>query len=181
MMINTEKIDIIPVCPMCRSNNVETFEEAALVPAKNDLPEFSYMQPKIACRKEQCLSVSLAPEHKQILHEAVCKASNLLTPGEIKNIRLKFGRKTNKGKIGQRDFAKALGLGEVTISRYETGKQIQTRSIDYLIRASELSGFDTIIEHARIPKSNVIDMPERFPQIKSNPKGQASFSLVGAK
>lgn len=178
MMILTEKIDIKETCPMCRSADVRVFEETAFVPAKDDIPEFSYKQPKIACNESDCMAVSLAPEHKQVYHEAFCKVNGLLTPAEIKEIRNKFGADTKKGKIGQRDFAKALGLGEVTVSRYETGRQIQSRSIDYLIRASLLPGFSSLVERASTPPSNVILTEGRFGnKIKSNPKAQGYFQL----
>ena len=178
MMMLTEKTDIKEMCPMCRSADVRVFEETAFVPAKDDIPEFSYKQPKIACNESDCMAVSLAPEHKQVYHEAFCKVNGLLTPAEIKEIRNKFGADTKKGKIGQRDFAKALGLGEVTVSRYETGRQIQSRSIDFLIRASLLPGFSSLVEKASTPPSNVILSEGRFgTKVKSNPKGKDSFSL----
>ena len=178
MMIPTEKIDINQVCPMCRSNDVRVTEKTAFVPAKDDIPEFSYMQPKIVCNESDCLAVSLAPEHKQVYHEAFCKVNGLLTPAEIKEIRNKFGASTAKGKIGQRDFAKSLGLGEVTVSRYETGRQIQSRSIDFLIRACLLPGFKAIVEAPVQPKSNVIDEADRFGAlIKSNRDARKSFKF----
>ena len=54
------------------------------------------------------------------------KSHGLLTSVEIKEIRLVYG-------LTQAEFSKILGIGEVTISRFET-KAIQTKVLDDTIR-----------------------------------------------
>lgn len=54
------------------------------------------------------------------------KLEELLTSKEIKQIR-------NKYKITQLEMAKLLGVGDVTVTRYET-KQIQDETHDKIMR-----------------------------------------------
>lgn len=58
--------------------------------------------------------------------EAFRKASGLLTSEKIKSIRAFLG-------LNQKEFSLLLGLGEISIARYET-KLVQSRTIDDLIR-----------------------------------------------
>lgn len=60
------------------------------------------------------------------VRDAYRKAAGLLTSGEIRSIRESYG-------LSQQDFARLLGLGDVTITRYET-KAIQDEAYDTLLR-----------------------------------------------
>lgn len=57
------------------------------------------------------------------------KQMNLLTTTEIKNIRKKYD-------MNQKEFALSIGVGEITIHRFENGS-IQTEAVDSIIRLSE--------------------------------------------
>jgi len=57
------------------------------------------------------------------------KKKGLLTNAEIKEIR-------NKYKMNQKEYALAIGVGEVTINRFENGA-IQTEATDAIMRLSE--------------------------------------------
>lgn len=59
--------------------------------------------------------------------------SNELTPQDIKDIRDKYG-------LSQKSFARLLGLGEASISRYEKGQQ-PTKANANLIRAAKIPKF----------------------------------------
>ncbi len=52
----------------------------------------------------------------------------LLLPSEIKAIREKYGLK-------QQEFEKILGVSSPSVSRWETGKVIQSKPVDLLMRA----------------------------------------------
>ena len=52
----------------------------------------------------------------------------MLTPEEIREGREKLG-------LTQKQFANLLGVGEATVSRWETGAQIQQRAMDRFLRA----------------------------------------------
>lgn len=63
------------------------------------------------------------------LYDMYKKEKGLLQSHEVKKIRDKYN-------INQKDFSKILGLGEITIHRYENGT-IQTNANDSIIRFSE--------------------------------------------
>ena len=52
---------------------------------------------------------------------------NLLSPDAIRDIRLKLG-------MSQRAMARELQLGEVTISRWESNRTVQSAALDLLLR-----------------------------------------------
>jgi putative zinc finger/helix-turn-helix YgiT family protein len=55
------------------------------------------------------------------------REARLLTPEEIREGREKLG-------LTQKQFANLLGVGEATVSRWETGVQIQQRAMDRFLR-----------------------------------------------
>jgi transcriptional regulator with XRE-family HTH domain len=55
------------------------------------------------------------------------REARLLTPDEIRDGREKLG-------LTQKQFANLLGVGEATVSRWETGAQIQQRAMDRFLR-----------------------------------------------
>jgi putative zinc finger/helix-turn-helix YgiT family protein len=66
------------------------------------------------------------PANDQIT-DALRRQVGLLSPDRIRSNRESLG-------LTQRDFANLLGVGESTVSRWETGSQIQQRSLDRLMR-----------------------------------------------
>ncbi len=76
--------------------------------------------------------------------ESFRKASGLLTSEKIKSIRSFLG-------LNQKEFSLLLGLGEISIARYET-KLVQSRTIDGLIRLvyeDPLFLYDKYLENKR--------------------------------
>ena len=55
------------------------------------------------------------------------REARLLTPDEIRDGREKLG-------LTQKQFANLLGVGEATVSRWETGAQVQQRAMDRFVR-----------------------------------------------
>ena len=79
--------------------------------------------------QEYYVDAKLGNENLRKIRNEYRKIKNLLTDEEIKNIR-------NQYKLSQRDFAVALGFGEVTITRYES-KTVQDKAQDNIIRKSK--------------------------------------------
>jgi len=70
----------------------------------------------------------LIDQNLLIRQDAYRKAAGLLTSEDIKAIRSRY-------HLGQKDFARILGIGEIDIVRYET-KAVQTKAInDTILRA----------------------------------------------
>jgi|GEM_PF-857539 len=72
-----------------------------------------------------------AKEGKKFDKELVdqyAKLMGLLSPSEIRDIRKKYD-------LNQQEFEKVLGVSSPSVSRWETGKVIQSKPIDLLMRA----------------------------------------------
>lgn len=78
---------------------------------------------------EEIFDRNIEIENDLRLYDVYKKQVNLLTSVEIKSIRKKY-------EMNQKEFALAIGLGEITIHRFENGS-IQTESVDSVIRLSE--------------------------------------------
>lgn len=78
---------------------------------------------------EEVFDRNIEIENDLRLYDVYKKQVNLLTSVEIKAIRKKY-------EMNQKEFALAIGLGEITIHRFENGS-IQTESVDSIIKLSE--------------------------------------------
>lgn len=67
-------------------------------------------------------------ENDQRLYDIYKKQNNLLTNFEIKKIRQKYG-------LTQKEYALVIGVGEVTVHRFEKGA-IQTEAVDSIMKLS---------------------------------------------
>jgi len=74
-----------------------------------------------------CEAISIDEEADQQISTAFRQAAGLLTPAAIRAGREKLGRT-------QKEFASLLGVGEATVSRWETGAQVQQRAMDRFLR-----------------------------------------------
>lgn len=97
------------------------------VKGKNiEFDEYYMIEPKTG---EEIFDRDIEIENDIHLYDIYKKQMGLLTTSEIKKIRKKY-------EMNQKEFALALGLGEITIHRFENGS-IQTESVDAVIRLSE--------------------------------------------
>lgn len=78
-------------------------------------------------RCTHCGEVMLDDDASRMLSDALRTAAGLLLPSEIRERREGLG-------LTQRDLAGKLLVAESTLSRWETGAQIQQRSMDLLLR-----------------------------------------------
>ena len=74
-----------------------------------------------------CQSITIDNDADQQISAAFRREARLLAPEEIRQGREKLG-------LTQKQFANLLGVGEATVSRWETGAQIQQRAMDRFIR-----------------------------------------------
>ena len=80
-----------------------------------------------APRCKNCGAMVLDDRANDQITDALRSQLGLLTPERIRENRESLGLK-------QRDLAKLIGVGESTLSRWETGSQIQQKSLDKLLR-----------------------------------------------
>lgn len=104
---------------------------------------------------EVCHAVSIDDDADSQIDEAFRREANLLTPKQIREIRLSLQMK-------QEELAELIGISPSTLSRWETGAQIQQRSFDKFLRAvfrlpalrEELSGArDTVDTQVEVTSS----------------------------
>jgi putative zinc finger/helix-turn-helix YgiT family protein len=86
-----------------------------------DVPEL-----RVPCCKN-CGAMVFDDAANDQITDALRRLVGLLPPDRIRSNRESLG-------LTQRDFANLLGVGESTVSRWETGSQIQQRSLDRLMR-----------------------------------------------
>ena len=124
-------------CPQCEEV-VETISRPeafryGVVESAVDLP---VVLPVRRCRR--CGFEFLDQEAERIKHEALCRHFGVLTPWEIRAIRLRHG-------LNREEFATLAGLGSATLSRWETGTLIQSLGNDrYLRLLAEAKALDTL-------------------------------------
>jgi putative zinc finger/helix-turn-helix YgiT family protein len=74
-----------------------------------------------------CGAISIDDEADRQISAAFRREAGLLAPEDIRLGREKLG-------LTQKQFANLLGIGESTVSRWETGAQIQQRAMDRFLR-----------------------------------------------
>jgi len=82
--------------------------------------------PVLQC--SHCGAIVLVDAAEQLLSAALRHQAGLLTPSQIRQDRERLG-------LTQKEIATALRISESTVSRWETGAQMQQRSMDLLLRA----------------------------------------------
>ena len=80
---------------------------------------------------EEIFNREIEIENDNRLYNTYKKQKNLLTSTEIKEIRKKYG-------LTQKEYAFIIGVGEITIHRFEKGA-IQTEAVDSIMRLSNNS------------------------------------------
>lgn len=112
-MENKENLRVRKIIANVKGKEIE-FEEYYMIDPENG---------------EEIFDRNLEIENDMRLYDIYKKQVNLLTSTEIKSIRKKY-------EMNQKEFSQAIGLGEITIHRFENGS-IQTESVDSIIRLSD--------------------------------------------
>ena len=81
---------------------------------------------------EACGERLLSEKIDEALEKWQYTREGLLTPGKIRNIRLRH-------KLTQKQISKILGVGEKSYTRWENGLSMQTKAMDNLIRIFDMS------------------------------------------
>lgn len=89
-------------------------------------------------RCDHCDLDYLDDEGEGLKHEAVCRHLGVLTPKEIRGIRGHLG-------LSRSALAKLTGIGEASLSRWETGIKIQTPGYDRYLRLISRAGIAPVL------------------------------------
>ena len=114
-------------------------------------------------RCEACDFEFLDSDGERCKHEAVCKQLGVLSPWEIKDIRL-------RAKMSRAQFARLSGLGEATLARWEKGLVTQNQANDrYLRLLAQPGGLDrlrALTHEASVDAKHTAPIAKRFPAIR---------------
>jgi putative zinc finger/helix-turn-helix YgiT family protein len=160
-----------PECPDCEGSKFEVCEREQIVPyGKGDsASSVSCLVPTYVCSLCGCEWTDSRAE--DIRHGAVCRHLGRLTPPEILGIR-------EECHLSQAEFSRITGFGEASLSRWETGSQIQNAACDRLLRLIQANRKN--LELLRYMAEAVVLPTRRFQLIELTPElrqRQRSFNL----
>ena len=116
-------------CPKCRERRLIEVTEPYETTREHDGRAYPIAIPDLellACAA--CGNRIVPDDSDDRLSDALRQAVGVLRPGQIRQSRLNLG-------MTQERMARDLGVAEATLSRWETGAQIQQRVLDKLLRA----------------------------------------------
>jgi putative zinc finger/helix-turn-helix YgiT family protein len=117
----------LPECPDCDSTDsrleyrLQSFRHGR----GDDSVDVSCEVPVYTCN--HCGLEWCPPEAEDVRQTAVCRSLGRLNPDEVRGVREKF-------RLSQAEFSRITGFGEASLSRWETGAQVQNTSSDRLLR-----------------------------------------------
>jgi putative zinc finger/helix-turn-helix YgiT family protein len=146
-----------PKCAVCRERRVEPTTEDYRVTVDHDGRSYDLTIPNLELLKCRACGNRILPDAAgERINEALRQAAGLLSPAEIKEYRAALG-------LTQKELADRLRIAEATLSRWETGAQIQQRGYDILLRLF----FDlaAVREHLSEPKPRSSGLENRKLQV----------------
>lgn len=115
-------------CGHCRRRTVQPATVRYEVEIVHDGRTYAIIVPALHAPKcQNCGELVLDDGANQQISEAFRSQAMLLTPEQIRGAREALG-------LTQKQLAQRLEVAEATLSRWETGVQIQQRSLDRLLR-----------------------------------------------
>lgn len=118
--------DVAHVCDECGHQVTTTWRDHVFVYGSGEAAaELAVRLPVRRC--DRCDFDYLDEAAERLKHEAVCRHLGMLTPQEIRGIRGRLG-------LSRAALAKLTGIGEASLSRWESGTKIQTPGYDRYLR-----------------------------------------------
>jgi putative zinc finger/helix-turn-helix YgiT family protein len=117
----------IPECPDCESKDsrVQEQEHSFRYGSGVSAVELTCQVPVFICN--QCGCEWTGSQAEDARQSVICHHLGRLTPGEVKSVRERY-------HLSQAEFSRITGFGEASLSRWETGAQIQNAASDRLLR-----------------------------------------------
>ncbi|MYB34704.1 MAG: helix-turn-helix domain-containing protein [Gammaproteobacteria bacterium] len=120
--------------------------------------ELSVVAPVHRC--SNCGFEYLDDEAERIKHNAVCRHLGVLTPEEIIGIRNEMG-------MTRSQFAELTGIGSASLSRWETGHNIQTHAYDRYLRLLKYSANRRHLENLHHPANTLPDLEKNAQKFRA--------------
>ena len=116
-------------CTRCRQREVYPDKVNYSTTIDHDGRSYAVNVPSLELPKcRNCGKLVLVDSANRLISEAFRREAGLLTPEEIRAGRIRCG-------LDQQTFAEQIGIAVSTLSRWETGAQIQQRSLNRLMEA----------------------------------------------
>jgi len=153
-----------PRCAECHQKTMAIATVAYDIKIDHDGKKYDIHLPALSVPKcSNCGAISIDDAASEQIDIAFHQAANLLTPEQIAKLR-------DDLKLTQKDLAALMGISDSTLSRWESGTQIQQRAFDCYLRlvfasswvrwylaafhAGRITGIPKEIVQARSPVSN---------------------------
>lgn len=154
-------------CGQCRQRAVEPAVVSYTVEAEHDGRSYTVAIPDLKTpRCQNCGELVLDSAANRQITEALRQQLGLLAPEEIRANREALG-------MTQRQLAARLGIAEATLSRWETGGQIQQRALDRLLRL--YFAFDAV--RAALAEDHVVDLGSPAEMATATPLARLAVAL----
>ena len=115
-------------CPNCRKPTVRLVVGEYSADVEHDGRAYSLTISDLPVQTcSACCHRTLDRDSSNRVTEALRKAAGLLSPEQIRASRTKLA-------LTQKQLAERLQIGEATLSRWETGAQIQQRAFDQMLK-----------------------------------------------
>lgn len=137
-------------CATCRQRAVSPAVITYSAEVEHDGRAYSVTVPDLAVHRcEKCGAVSLDDVADHRLSDALRHEAGLLTPAQIRHSREELG-------LTQKHLAELLQVSDSTLSRWETGAQIQQRCLDKLLRV--FFDLEEVRRYLGAPASHVAEL-----------------------
>lgn len=163
------------VCPDCESSHlVNKFENEAMEYGAGDSATII----NVAIPVTHCLNCGFSftgSDAANLRHDAICRHLNLLTPLEIRQLRVSLG-------LTQEGFSKLSGIGVASLGRWEASQLLQSKSHDKLMRLmGNAQNIKQLKQEARTESQKNIEGNNFFRPRALNPDKLASILHAGQK
>lgn len=146
-------------CPQCGAERMEEQRGTYRFEPPPNIPGGTMTIHDAVWREcENCGEQLLSAELSDKLEELSMLRQGLLLPAQIKAIREKLG-------LSQTAMAERLGVGEKTYTRWESGRSIQNKSSDNLIRLMDRSPEQFAVIEAQRNPERIMKIADYFNQL----------------
>lgn len=158
-------------CPICGCMSLEPKSGSfKFSPPDNVSEEAIYINDSEWFQCSECEEILIPPKLRERLDEARYSALGLLSPKSIQDIRVEAG-------LTQKEISEILGVGEKTYTRWESGRSIQNKSSDMLIRLFHKNSDMFLEVLAQKKPSRNLQISEYINSIK-DVKGKNDYGLA---
>jgi putative zinc finger/helix-turn-helix YgiT family protein len=143
-------------CAICRERRVNFITEQYEVTFEHDGRSYQLSIPNLILLKcEACGNRILPNEADDRISDALRDAAGFLYPSVIRERRSSL-------RLTQAQMAELLNVGEATLSRWETGAQIQSHHMDVMLRAFfDVPSFRKYLETRLLTQKGMAPKPAR--------------------